>query len=252
MNRLTIVVFAMAVLGVATTQAETNGLRRTTGKQRREARARRIAAEGGMLAKPYAGKYIVIVNDQKRIADREFFRPAQSFTELFEFPVQVVEPKTDVSHAAVVITISDNTSAPSLLVAPEVPWAGINVGALAADSPSHEKLVVRLQKESWRAFMYACGAANSQMQPCVMRPVFGVRDLDAQAVSVPCPESLPRVMATAKALGIGETSKCTYKQACEEGWAPAPTNEVQRAIWEKVHAVPKSPMRIEFDPKKGR
>ena len=32
MNRLTIVVFAMAVLGVATTLAETNGLRRTTGK----------------------------------------------------------------------------------------------------------------------------------------------------------------------------------------------------------------------------
>lgn len=252
MNKFAVAILAAAVLGTATGLAETNGVRRTTGKQRREARARRIAAEGGLLAKPYAGKYVVIVNDQKRIDSKDFFRPGQSFAELFEFPVRVVEPKTDVSDAALVITVSDNATAPALLVAPEVPWAGVNVGALSADSPSPEKLVARLQKEIWRAFMYACGAANSQMQPCVMRPVFGVRDLDAQAVSVPCPESLPRVMATAKALGIGETSRCTYRQACEEGWAPTPTNAVQKAVWDKVHAMPANPMKIEFDPKKGR
>ncbi len=252
MNRLAIAVFALVAFAATTVLSETNGIRRTTGKQRREARARRIAAEGGMLAKPYAGKYIVIVNDQKRIDGKDFFRPGQSLAELFEFPVRIVEPKTDVSNAALVITISDNATTPSLIVAPEVPWAGINVGALAVDGPSHEKLTARLQKEIWRAFMYACGAANSQMQPCVMRPIFGVRDLDAQAVSVPCPESLPRVMSTAKALGVGETSSCTYKQACVEGWAPAPTNAVQQAIWDRVHAVPANPMKIEFDPKKGR
>ena len=28
----------------------------------------------------------------------------------------------------------------------------------------------------------------------------------------------------------------TYRQACIEGWAPAPTNDVQKAIWEKVHS----------------
>ena len=44
----------------------------------------------------------------------------------------------------------------------------------------------------------------------------------------------------------------TYKEACEEGWAPAPTNEIQKAIWDKVRATPKNPMKIEFDPKKGR
>ena len=35
----------------------------------------------------------------------------------------------------------------------------------------------------------------------------------------------------------------------EEGWSPSPTNDVQRAIWEKVHAIPDKPLTIEFDPK---
>jgi hypothetical protein len=43
-----------------------------------------------------------------------------------------------------------------------------------------------------------------------------------------------------------------YKLACEEGWAPAPTNEYQKAIWDETHAIPANPMKIEFDPKKGR
>ena len=44
----------------------------------------------------------------------------------------------------------------------------------------------------------------------------------------------------------------THKKACQEGWAPAPTNDVQKAIWEKVHAIPDKPMTIEFDPKKDK
>ena len=232
MKKLIILAAVAAISGATFAEATaTNVNRRATGKMRREARERRIAAEGGMLVKPYAGKYIVIVNDQKRVAEKDFYKPNQSITELFEFPVKVVAPKTDVSDAAIVITLSDNTTAPALLVAPEVPWAGVNVGALAADKPKDEVLVSRLQKEIWRAFMYTCGAANSRMQPCVMRPIFGIRDLDSQKVSVPCPESLPRVMTTAQALGIGETARCTYKEACAEGWAPPPTNDVQKALY---------------------
>lgn len=31
---------------------------------------------------------------------------------------------------------------------------------------------------------------------------------------------------------LGSVRRATYKQACREGWAPAPTNDYQRAIWE--------------------
>jgi hypothetical protein len=39
-----------------------------------------------------------------------------------------------------------------------------------------------------------------------------------------------------KARGITQTMISSYLKACEQGWAPAPTNDYQRAIWEKVKA----------------
>ena len=34
--------------------------------------------------------------------------------------------------------------------------------------------------------------------------------------------------------GAGRSRRYTYRQACIEGWAPAPTNDYQRAIFEAV------------------
>ena len=42
----------------------------------------------------------------------------------------------------------------------------------------------------------------------------------------------------------------TYKKACEEGWAPNPTNEFQKAIWDKVHELPTEPIKIKPEEKK--
>jgi hypothetical protein len=53
-------------------------------------------------------------------------------------------------------------------------------------------------------------------------------------------------------LGVRPFRRVSYRKACEEGWAPSPTNDIQKAIWNAVHSVPKNPMKIEFDPKKGR
>lgn len=241
------VIAVLAGLEALASNTTTNKVR-TTAAERKAAREARIAAAGGLIEVPYKGKYIVIVNDQKRVAEEDLFEPSQSIEALLQLPVKVVAPGTDVSDAGVIMTLSDNTTAPTLLVAPEVPWAGVNVGALAADHPSQEVLVKRTQKEIWRAFLYACGAANSMMQPCLMRPVFGLRDLDAKHVAVPCPDPLPRVMTTANQLQITEKSRKTYLVACQEGWAPEPTNEVQKVIWEKVKAEqsesPSNPIRI--------
>ena len=47
-----------------------------------------------------------------------------------------------------------------------------------------------------------------------------------------------------------ETKASTYRKACQEGWALAPTNDVQKAIWKEVHSIPDKPMTIEYKPKK--
>lgn len=36
--------------------------------------------------------------------------------------------------------------------------------------------------------------------------------------------------------GIPIARSVTYRQAVKEGWAPAPTNDIQRAVWDKVKA----------------
>ena len=47
-------------------------------------------------------------------------------------------------------------------------------------------------------------------------------------------------------LGVTPWKETTYKRACEEGWAPAPTNEYQKAVWDKVHAIPDQPLKIKY------
>ena len=64
--------------------------------------------------------------------------------------------------------------------------------------------------------------------------------------------SLNVMMKTARKLKMAEAHTMTYKSACQEGWAPEPTNDVQRTIWKQVHAVPDKPITIEFDPKKDK
>ena len=50
------------------------------------------------------------------------------------------------------------------------------------------------------------------------------------------PEPFNAVLTAAKARAITPVPRTTYRRACYEGWAPAPTNEFQKAIWEKVKA----------------
>ena len=52
--------------------------------------------------------------------------------------------------------------------------------------------------------------------------------------------------------GIPPIRSDTYKLACQEGWVPEPTNDVQRTIWKQVHSIPDKPITIEFDPKKDK
>lgn len=214
-----------------------------------------IAAEGGLVVKPYKGKYVVIVNNQDRVSPDKFFAPDGGIEGLFNYPVIVIGKNESMPKAGIVVTVSDNSSAPSLLIAPEVPWAGVNVAALATDKPKQDVLESRLQKEIFRAFLFSCGVANSEIQPCLMRPILHAKDLDKSPLTQPGPSAIAPVMETASRLGIFEKTICTYREACQLGWAPSPTNEVQRAIWEKVKAEknekPANPIKINYDPAKG-
>ena len=52
--------------------------------------------------------------------------------------------------------------------------------------------------------------------------------------------------------GLAPEILANYYEACERGWALAPTNAAQKAIWKKVHQIPDKPITIEYDPKKDK
>lgn len=215
--------------------------------------AARLAADGGLVERPVKGKVVRIKVETSRITPAEIEQEAVTIRRRLSASVEVGAKGTESKHevGAYVVLADQGEKVPTLLCAPEENWATVNVTRLLAGDPDAATLKSRIIKELWRALGYALGAANSQQQPCVMRPIRKASDLDTYPVAMVTPMPLMAMRNTMASIGFAAGGMTSYRKACEEGWAPAPTNDVQKAVWDKVHEVPKKPIKIEFDPKKG-
>jgi len=113
-------------------------------------------------------------------------------------------------------------------------WAKINVAALATDKPNEYTLKLRLNKEMWRACAFVCGGCYTESPACLLKPARDLQELDAIKGTTIGPDSFLRIhsyLVDAKCAPAGMT---TYRNAVMEGWAPAPTNDIQRAVWDAV------------------
>ena len=148
--------------------------------------------------------------------------------------------------ANAVVYITSSGSSP-LLVSPDERWASVSVAAMGDANTS-----ARLEKETMRALTFLCGGTASGYANPMTYPVTDVRQLDLiDSPDLPI-DVIQRMQQYLERLGVTPYKQATYRTACKQGWAPAPTNDAQKAIWDKVHAIPANPMKIEFDPKKGR
>ena len=211
---------------------------------------------GGYVTKPNTGKIIQFYDCQKKISPSDYEKAIQSLKKNLNFPVQVtsvessdnsLSPKT-----AIVITLVDDSITPRLLIAPEDKWARINVAKLLTDSPTRELIQKRFTQEVWRAVALLLGASDSSLPGCIMQPVYSLADLDRISATVPSPEPYNKLLSNAAKLGLQYTPRVPYKVACMQGWAPTPTNDIQKAIWDKVHAMPTAPLAIKPETKKVR
>ena len=86
-----------------------------------------------------------------------------------------------------------------------------------------------------------------------MQPISAAADLDRFSANFMPPDSANAALQNGTKIGFRPFRRTTYKRACKEGWAPAPTNDVQKAIWEKIKAEkdqkPSNPIKVNFDPK---
>ena len=102
-----------------------------------------------------------------------------------------------------------------------------------------------------RALALACGSWTSQYTGNILT-VSSVAGLDSVDPDKVVFDMVQRCTKHLESIGVTPSRKATYQVACREGWAPAPTNDVQKAIWDEVRKLPEKPIQIKFDPKKGR
>ena len=201
------------------------------------------------------GKFLFI-NAQSSVANDVIAKPIDSIASEFAIDIQKVDgaaPDIRTIPATLKglgakggIWIVDDPSMPISLVAAENGWAILNVAPLTADSPDSAKLTKRIGKFVLRTFANINGISDSTMMPaCVMKQAVGVAGVDGLICSTYSPEACSKIGSYLAMAGYKRCQRGTYYDACEEGWAPAPTNAVQKAIWDKVHQLPTQPLTIQ-------
>jgi len=205
-----------------------------------------LVKTGGYIMAPSFGPHFLILNAQKRVPVEVANRTSAEITRVLQIPVRLkddnkerdpMETVNDVlkdKSVAVLLMISDTPKYPPILVAPESRWVIINTAALAAGSQTNDVLASRLNKEIWRAFGMVLGGGNSSFSDCLMQPIFKTEQLDELKGKAISPDPLQRMWRTIEKLGIQPQRLTTYRKACEEGWAPMPTNSYQNVIWEEL------------------
>lgn len=226
--------------------------------RREQIRVMRQRSTGGYLIRPDSQQgRIVFFNCQKSVGDDALKKAATELTKVYGFDFAVVtldaapatkdclgRLKTDKADFGVFV-IEDAASPCSVGLFPEQRFATINVKVIGSDGE-------RVRKELIRTIPFLCGGLSSMEPGALMQPISVPLDIDTiQDTTIPY-DAVNKMMPYLRSFGVTPQIRRSYKTACVEGWAPQPTNEYQKAIWDKVHSPPAKPMKIEFDPKKGR
>jgi hypothetical protein len=136
---------------------------------------------------------------------------------------------------AVIVLSEEGADAPGMTVFPEDRMAFVNATRVRKGAASPEVEARRVTTQLWRAVCFATGGVNTRSPHCALSAtVLAAEDLDTLTAFMPCPEACAQVEASAAKLGLAKVRTATYRSACLQGWAPAPTNDFQRAIWEEL------------------
>ena len=249
----TIIVSALTILSVTVFAVELTPEQREQGRINRE---KFMKATGGfMVDKRNAVGFVALINGQSRVsADFVKARAAKLEKNIWlsvnysvpgkALTLDGIDKAVKDSKGNVAIVLIDNKEWPALINIPESKCAVVNVAALSKDCKDNVMLESRLSKEIARAFCFALVVPYSTRPGGTMDIITSMSDLDKVLVDGIGLDLMPFIERSAERFGIKRFKRTTYRKACEEGWAPAPANEYQKAIWDKVHAMPTEPIKI--------
>lgn len=243
-----IALFALTCCVLATAQTVQGPLMTKGGPDaatRARLRAGMLARTGGMINRPDVEPGICFLNAQKTVPASAFEDRLQNIREEFRVSCYLREGEfTDLESLAAlaakkqhacVVCIVDRPGFPQVLVASDNQWSLVNIAPLKADKPTPEKLAERAGKVAWRGFGLAMGAGFSAQAGGLLQSARTLEELDAvygRAVPPDCHFPILNYLEKCKTARGGRTS---YREACKEGWAPAPANDAQKKIWDEFH-----------------
>ena len=242
MNKLRVVVFSVAAIGLSAFAAQL------------PMSEEMLKVTGGRLEKPGSQKGAITFVYCQSSAERAWIEEvAKHFVAETNFKIDVAEGKFDIKAPAIVgeasVFIVEDPELPMSLVAPESRWAVMNVDKLKSEKrPFYE---ARVKKELTRVFAMLCGATDSSYNGALTGPVTKVKDLDRHVDYKLPVDVISRFQKYMPAFGVTPAKLVTYRSACKQGWAPAPTNDYQKAVWEEYHTLPTKGLEIKYDPEKG-
>lgn len=229
-----------------------DGVRAPDGRKLSRAEIHEILyrRNGGKIKVPGIQKGVVTyVNAQKKVSKDALEQNANAFADYTKIDVNVVDGAFDLANPKILgnasLFVIDDPKLPSLLIAPESRWAMVNIATLAegrGEKPAYFN--ARVQKELTRGFAMLCGAMSSNYPESLTGCVTSTEDLDKFADCQLPVDVLQRFTDYLKGYGVVPYQLKTYREACKEGWAPAPKDDVQKKIWDEIHELPSAPIAI--------
>ena len=203
---------------------------------------------GGRIERANTGYGLVqILNRQSRVEPKALERAIELIRN--DVSVRFVIVTAPTNAQITVEVVDDAASARPLAVYPDELRSVVNVAPLAADGPDAAKLSERLVKETIRAFAYVGGITGGG-KGTLMDVMTGLDRLDQAVLGIPG-DYVMRCNGFLRRAGVKPYFVTTYRNACEEGWAPNPSDVWQKAIWDEIHQKPTKGLKIKYDPKKG-
>ena len=209
-----------------------------------EQREKMLRETGGPIETPEIGPWISIVNGQSLISDAVYDNEIASIKRVFKVPVhtssdtnywrKVAKAEVAAGAAFAVVVGNCEKELSSLVILPSDQIAFVNICALISDS--EDVLNERFGKELVRAVALTFGLGYSTSAGSILKPINSLTELDSISGKQLGPDVMSSSMRQIKDRGMTILRKVPYKMAVIQGWAPPPTNDYQRAIWDAAKA----------------
>lgn len=210
-------------------------------------------ATGGFLRKKSKKtNKVYFVNTQRRASDALIESARAKLDNALRVDISMTNGTFELSGPKVEgelsLYIVDDEKLPMSLIAPEARWAVVNVAPLASgrgEKPAFFE--ARVRKEIARIGCLLFGGVGSDYKQNLLSFVGDPEGLDRSATDNLPVDGVQRCGRYLHDLGVRQWRLVTYRDACQQGWAPLPTNDFQKAIWEAVRKIPEKPLKITYD-----